>query len=613
MPRSTSEVVFQNFNKGLHTESSPFAFPTDALFDVDNVVLQANGLAKRRFGIDYEAGYALTPTEEEGIFPAAPISSYQWERVNNDAGINLGIVQVYGTLYVYDLDELSPSNALLYTLLLTGFTSTPSPISYAAIEGYLVITSANLDSVYRLTWTGSALTETPVAVKVRDFWGVTDNLAVDARQTPSLSDPHKYNLLNQGWSLANITTYGSPYPSNAQVSFIGKDSSDVFQKAWLDKQDFGTTPAPKGRFIIRIKNRGQDRALQSGVTSLGSDSEQSNFTVVGSFAGRVFYAGLDSNISVPETTSPNTTAMVFYTKLVSKVDDLAQCYSDADPTSEHDSTLVPTDGGYLKLAGAGSVIHMQELAGRMIVFATNGVWEVFGGDGQFSADNYVTRQVSDIPALSSYSILSAEGSILFFANTGIYAVLPDPSTGRMSVQNAISQTIQSAYRNIPHLGKQYARGFYDASAKEARWLYGDYPTYFAGGNFQYKYNKELIMNVVTRSWTKNSFDITNDDAPFVMGYLKTPASTQIINESPILAEGDTVMVGTDPVIITTTVEGNSASEHRYLTGVLVGTNYNITLSELNDTNFLDWDTAVTNGQDYSSYMETGEIPFGDIF
>jgi len=395
------------------------------------------------------------------------------------------------------------------------------------------------------------------------------------------------------------------------VWWLGKDSSNNYDKKILNKNDFGKTPAPKGKYVIGVKTRGADRTNASGVTVPSTDEEQNNFTVVTSFSGRAFYAGLDSDVPAGDSKSPNTTAMVFYSRLVSNVSDIGKCYQEADPTSEHDSVLVPTDGGFLKLAGAGSIVHMQELSGRLIVFATNGVWEVFGGEGEFAADNYVTRQVADIPALNSSSILSAEGSLLYWANTGVYAVLPDPSTGRMTITNVISKTIQSHYKDIPSVGKINATGFYDSSSKEARWLYGNYAAY--SGTFLNRYNKEIVFNVVTQSWTENTFDVSESTYPFIIGYLKTPSTSNVVNEAPVLAVGVDVVVGADPVIVTGTIASSVAIERKYLTAVLNGGFYDLTLSELNDTTFVDWDTKVTGGVAMSSVMETGEIAFGDVF
>ena len=625
MPRSTSEVAFHNFNKGLHTESSPFAFPPDALSVVDNVELKADGTARRRYGVDYEAGYGLLASvASTSEFGSLPTNSYKWDNVDNDPDVTLGLIQVGNKLYVLDISVAAPSApsaaaSLLYTLDM-GTASTfaswtgNSKLSFTALEGFLIVTAPTLNNVYRMYWSGSVLTPTAIEVEVRDFWGVDDGLTVAEIPTGALTATHHYNLLNQGWTDDALTTYGTaPSPTNAQVWWLGKDSSDDFKKALLDKQDFGTTPASKGRFIIGVKTRGASRkdAVDPISLILPSDEEQKNFTVVASFSGRAFYAGLDSDVSAGDNKSPNTTAMVFYSRLVSNENDLGKCYQDADPTSEHDSVLVPTDGGFLKLAGAGSIIHMQELAGRLIVFATNGVWEVFGGEGEFAADNYVTRQLSDIPALNEDSILSAEGSLLYWADAGVYAVLPDTSTGRMTVTNIISKTIQSHYKNIPSLGKLYATGFYDSYSKEARWLYGDYTAY--NGSFLNRYNKEIVFNVVTQSWTENTFDVSVSTYPFIIGYFETPPIASDLNEEAVLVGGVEVVVGVDPVFITGTKKISSIIERKYITAVLNGGFYDLTLSELNDTSFVDWSTAVTGGVAMDSVMETGEIPFGDVF
>ena len=304
MPRSTSEVAFHNFNKGLHTESSPFAFPPDALSVIDNIVLEANGTARRRYGVDYEAGYGLLATGlTDTAFGSAPTNSYKWDNVDNDPDTSLGLIQVSNKLYVIHISAEKPSAAasLLYTL---DMAASPfdawtgnSKLSFTALEGYLIVTAPTLNNVYRMYWSGSVLTPTAIEVEVRDFWGVDDGLTVAETYTGALTATHHYNLLNQGWTSGALTTYGTaPNPTNAQVWWLGKDSSDNFSKSLLNKQDFGTTRASKGRYIIGVKTRGADRKDASGITLPSTDDEQNNFTVVASFSGRAFYAGLDSDV-----------------------------------------------------------------------------------------------------------------------------------------------------------------------------------------------------------------------------------------------------------------------------------------------------------------------------
>ena len=639
MPRTRSEIVFQDFSKGLHTESSAFKFPKDAFRDVDNIVLEDTGVSRRRYGMDYESGYTVTSTGLSEIeMRQAELTTFLWDRVNNDASITLGLIQIKSKLFVTNLNEASPSSAVLYTLdmnaTMGGFNG-ETPLSYAALDGHLIVTAKSLPNTYRLNWTGSALTVAVLPINIRDRFGVYEN--VDVRDRPTtLTDTHKYNLYNRGWTQVEIDavfTAKAVYPSLADVPYSIYTTAGALDATLLPVKDtLPNSEAPQGTYIIDARDRGGSRDTLANPITLPADVDSNNFSVVAPYAGRLFYAGLDSATTGSDIKSPNLTAMVLFSKLVSNTEDLSQCYQDADPTDENDSELVATDGGYLKLAGAGSIIAMKELQGRLLVFSTNGVWEIYGGEGEFAADSYVTKQITDVAALGSASILYSEEGLIYLAESGVTLLSTDPQSGRVSASNIIKSTIQSFYRSIPTYSKVSAVGYYDKYEGKARWLLGDYDRYVLTTNSKHRYNKELVLNTKTGAWTKHTLS-SEVLHPSVAGFLPTLPTTSIDDTRPVVAGLDPddliepidnlnviasvtdefAVTTTYNVVATATIASHTQIAHKYITLVPNGSNFDWTISLYNSTDFVDWDTPISGGVDYISFIESGDITFDDVF
>jgi len=58
---------------------------------------------------------------------------------------------------------------------------------------------------------------------------------------------------------------------------------------------------------------------------------------------------------------------------------LEKLHSAADPTSEEDSAVVDSDGGYIVVPEMGTVKKMEVFGSKLIVFTTNGVYAIGGG------------------------------------------------------------------------------------------------------------------------------------------------------------------------------------------------------------------------------------------
>lgn len=620
MANATANALYNNFTKGLVTEASPLNFPNDAASAIENMEINRDGTVRRRLGLDYENSAALIDTGKTSLtFDDHAISAFRWDNVNNQATVSIGVVQVGNNLWFLDLYDASPSTAVLnggVPLVLNSATvgvniSGNTHISFAPAEGVLLLTSEELNNPYYLSYNSGSdsISITAIALNVRDIWGVNDGLAVSTRPA-SLSATHQYNLLNQGWTTANLNAVA--YPSNADVMQLGKDSNDDFQVAWLNKQFFGNTPAPKGKFIIDAFARGSSRIAQSGVGGLPSDSEGGNVTSVAFYASRVWYAGVNSSVTSGDSESPDYTGYLFFSQQIKNKQSFGKCYQEADPTSEVDSELVATDGGTIPIPEASNILKMITLQRSLIVVAENGIWEVSGGELNFSASDFEVRQLSNIGCASAQSVVVAEDVAFYWAKSGIYVISASEATGKLASSSISITSIQTFYQeDVPSVSKAHSVGVYLPIERKVRWMYSDDPTY-DGASLRNKYNKELIFDVTLGAFYINNIHSLSTNSPFPAAYIPTPNFTTVNYSQNVVVNGEQVVVNGEPVVVTTPVLGRGLSSLKFLAFAPTATNYNMTLAEYSNGSFLEWEAADNTGVDCPAFLETGDTTFEDV-
>jgi hypothetical protein len=203
MPRSHGISVQNKFLKGLFTESTALNFPEDACTETFNCVFGRTGIVSRRLGIDLETN-AVTTNQS---LPNAAIVTYQWKNVGGDGDINYVVVQIGDTLHLYKVGATSSlsSGKHAHTVNLTTFaasgitTVVNVECQFTQGNGYLFVTNPNLNPFYiSYVVATDTFSETQIDLKSRDLVGLTGE--VDAQRPTSLTDTHRYNLANQGWT-----------------------------------------------------------------------------------------------------------------------------------------------------------------------------------------------------------------------------------------------------------------------------------------------------------------------------------------------------------------------------------------------------------------------------
>lgn len=582
---------YNTFVKGIITEAGPLTYPEDAWVDGENVVPNREGSNQRRLGMDFEGDAVLQPVT---LLSDDAVASFLWTDAANNTENQFAAVQVGQRLLIFDASQPSISANLLTNINLAAYITGKTAIQAESGAGVLWIQEGTSDPLYiEYNQATSAFTVNVVDVKVRDFFGLDDGLDVD-EQPASLSTAHNYNLRNQGWPSDKITAYhasGAVYPSNAQQWFLGrKESDNTFDVTQLKAMEFGTSKAPKGKFVISLFDRSAGRNAASGLSTT-SDIELSRPSC-GAFANsRMFYAGMESTTPLPLTTSPNVTGMVLYSRTMRSPKDAGQCYSDADPTSEIDSELVDTDGGYIIIPDSGKIHRLASKGSSIVVFAEQGVWEIAGDEGGFRATSNQVRKISNFGVVAPQAVVDTEAEVYYWNRGGIYQLAASPETGRLVAGNITENSIQSLYNALDQETKRNAVGSYDPVNRRVSWMYNDDLGY-TGATFRNRYNKELVLDLALEAWYKNSISAHSEPSPYIAGYLSTPDF--LLRKEGIRNRFDSVTKYT--VVQFIDPPTNSAS---------------ITFAYYRDEALRDWRSSDNVGTSFLSYILTGQEIMGD--
>lgn len=640
MANIVKEVQVNAFTKGLITEANPLTFPENASLDEENFNLELNGSRSRRLGVDYESGYAFKDTGLSGtVMQSSLISFHYWPFPDGSTTVSLGVVRVDNRLFFIDLLHSSPSSlaALKNQGNFVTIDAGTSEIQTSVINGIFVLTPGKTTGYpYALTYnkTTDVVTSSQIAIKVRDFFGVYENIAADYRPTDAtISDIHNYNLQNQGWNnliqtscgagvsaiqctknVANPRNGSYSFPSNADKWELGKSANaasatyEVYDPLYLFKNSIDNASVGRGHFILDYRTRGADRLTKAvGVVTIPVDAETNYVSTVASYAGRAFYAGVISSVTGADNNSPNYTGYVFFSQLAKNKDNLALCYQENDPTSTDISDIVDTDGGVIHIPEASRIYKLLAYNTSLLVFAENGLWEITGENGVFKATSYQVNKISTIGTESPNSIVEAGGSVLYWTNSGIYAVASDPSSGRMGVQNVSLTTIQTYYNTIPSLSKRYAKGIYDERSSVVRWLFSDDATQ-TETNYPNKFNMALNLSVALNAFYVYRIGSIATTGPYVSDLIKIPNYAATVVSTGVVVGVDVVQAsGVDVNIL-----ANNSTPRSAQFGVLTIKDGTYTISKFSSTRFRDWYTENTVGVNYSSYLVTGYNIFGDI-
>jgi hypothetical protein len=601
MPRSAAVNVENNFVKGLVTEATGMNYPENSCVETWDCEFDFFGRVFRRLGQTYEIGY----TEKVISKSASAINTYHWRNVTGDGSTSFIVVQIGATLYFYstvNTTALSP-NVLVSTIDLTTYSPVGAPAArlydcqFTDGLGKLYVFHPYLEHIYITYNSGTnVMSATTYNLYERDFEGaVADPYAVDNRPTSSLAAldvNHKYNLFNQGWCKADLTTpeltawdaARADMPSNCDVWWQFKNASDAFDTTTIANAGRGNSPAPKGHFVLNVYNK--NRNAISGLSNVAATTSGTARASTGVFhAGRVFYAGVNAT---------GYTSKIYFTQIITRDSQVGNCYQNADPTSEDLFDLLPDDGGVISLPEAGTIYKLFSMANGLLVFAYRGIWFITGSTGiGFTAVDFTVTKISSIRTVSASSFVDVNGVPMWWNTDGIFTV--QGGQGGPQVSSVSISTIQSFFNDIPSTSKPYAKGAFNPLAQVVQWCYRS--TAPGTTDEQYSYDAVLNLNVLTGAFYPWTIDNSHNEVHglvVVDGSGGTTIEQNVVNNSAVLVVdnlGNQVIANllTNSAIIPRT---------KFLTSITA--NGSFTWSEHRDNNYVDFGAT-----DFTSYFITG--------
>lgn len=590
MPQSLTQRTVNTFIKGLITEASELTFPENASVDELNCSLGRDGTRRRRKAVTLEANHVLSDV----VVPAgALVQTLDWYNVAGQVNLEFLVVQVNNILYFYEksTDPLSANKYSGSVDLNTHSASnnlSPSEerVQVTSLNGYLIVASPAINTFYlEFNTSTEAFTATSISFKERDFeWQGSDNEVTNEyfSNDSSPSTQRIYDAKNVGWGQG-----GGPATYTYALThawYTGKDANGAFNATDWEEIYTGSSLAANGHFVLNVFNK-----VRSGLTT---EVETGRFRTVAAYAGRVFYAGIDS---------AKNGGKVYFSSLTERMTDVGNCYQVNDPTSEILSDLLDTDGGVVRIPDAHNIRKLHVLGASLLVFAENGVWAVAGVDNVFRATEYAITRISDVGLSNENSFIVADGIPIWWGKTGIYAVQQGENLSVPTAQNLSLSTIQTLWNNISNAKKAQVTVEYDKINQRVFWFYPDNDE-----SIDYKYNNILVMDLALQAFYPWRVEDEASGTSYIIGTSyygglgSTSTETQVVNGVDVVVNGSDNVVAT---LYRDYLEGDS--EIKLL--VRDGTTGKMTFATFRGDTYLDWGSA-----DYKSFAEAGYDFMGDI-
>jgi hypothetical protein len=355
----------------------------------------------------------------------------------------------------------------------------------------------------------------------------------------------------------------------------------------LDKTYSGNTRVARGHYLLNAFRK--DRSAVSGISGFPLEAKDYRPRATCFFSGRVWWAAADK---------------VYYSQIIDHKSKAGLCFQEADPTSEDISDLIASDGGVLPLPEAHNIQRIVPLASGVMAFSTTGVWFIGSGDSAFSATDLTLDKVSAIGTEFPRTIIAVDDMIFWWSEVGIHALQQasgqfGPIPGKFGNDNIAEQTIQSFYNEIPEECKKNAKATYDPKTNVVQWLYSmdtDTPRV---------YTHILNFDVTLQAFYPWQFSTFETGSPQVRGVVLDRKLLTNSYEEDVYTTSDEVVTTISLDNVETSVY-NTVVEDRPTNLTYVTTvGGNLTFSQVNNQNFVDWEAHDAVGLPYSSFMETG--------
>ena len=315
------------------------------------------------------------------------------------------------------------------------------------------------------------------------------------------------------------------------------------------------------------------------------------------YAGRAWYSGVPSG---------NKLGWVMFSQVLTDIANILKCYQQNDPTSETFSDILDNDGGVIQIPEAGEIVGLVPVGPLLLVLASNGVWQIWGGTQGFTAANYIVEKITNLGCLFQKSIVVAEDRVFYWGTSSIYMLEVD-AEGRARVSDISEQKIKTFYQSIPSMNKLYVEGKYNSSEKVIYWAYNGNPLTDTSSGV-YKKNKVLCYNLQLSAFY--TYTIKDGNYPVITSFATTKETIEDALQFDVVVGVDEVVVGVDQVVANIPIVSGALKQIKWLTFIPTDTTfkvYNCTWSDSLRTYSNDWKTFDVNnvGWNVDSYLVTG--------
>jgi hypothetical protein len=641
MARGANITVENNFTRGLVTEFTAMNFPENAVTDTDNCVYNEFGEVSRRPGMDFEPGNVKISLGALAVHPNVFVE-FEWFSVGNEGTVKFLVQQIGEHLRFFSASEQNSlsdgyvgSGVYIPTFRSPGVSDAEiasQEVSMTSGNGYLFVSHPLCDPFYvSYNQTTNSFTPRRITVQIRDIEGIDDGLATSTRPA-TLSNTHRYNLLNQGWYHRFSFSTGSStintgvildswrpnnagantgarndFPSNADIWWLYKRTAlqsdtpkgpepgtEIFDSQLANQVSLGNTPAPKGYYIYTAWN--VNRTAMTGLSGLPQEtSGTARPSSIVFYAGRVWYAGTKAN---------KYSSTLYFSQLAERDDQFGRCYQVNDPTSEATFDLIDTDGGTIRLPLAERVTGMGVINDFLLVLCSNCIYAIRGTDnGPFRATNYTIEYISAIGVPNYKSVVPIDGGFIWWAYDAIYSLSRDQIGIGFVVNNLSKPTIQSFIETVPFANRDFIKGAFSRKDQTVRWIFSDDPNLTG-----YRYNR--VLELATAAQAFFPYTISRDLSPRIVGISCLAGQEQTFTEVQVTTTTlvDVTLTTEEPVFTREPTFIPSPEVFKF--SVVDGTQFSF--AEIFDVENVDWRSKNSIGVQYSSYGISGYRVRGEM-
>ena len=231
---------------------------------------------------------------------------------------------------------------------------------------------------------------------------------------------------------------------------------------------------------------------------------------------------------------------LYFSQIIQDYRNISAFYQAADPTSEHISDLVASDGGFISIPEMGQVLKMHSYGHYLIVLADNGVWAVGPGEaGYFTADDYAVMRLAYADVIFPEGAVATEDLFFYWTTAGMFVISAEQITKSPQPQNITEGTIDTLYKDII-ANSTAMTAKYDETGKRIYFLYSYEPDETVAQIVKCEHTRALILDVALGAFTRYEFyvpDATFDDFGIIgltttKHYLSDSSKVKILSRTP---------------------------------------------------------------------------------